>query len=261
MFSLLFSKALCDKSNVDITSTENVNSGNCKFTNCQFKDFGDSVRAFQFSQSQITLEVKSCTFTSFRTGNSDGAVFYHDDSGVALDFEKVDITSCYANGMGGAFYYKSTKDIAAPRFSEVTIYGCSCFNRVFYIQGNEKGTLLFNSCNMSKCSTFANEQSQNNIDDGLFLFCNYHSNLNYCDFVSNTAWNYLVSFEHSNANGEILSSSCNHCSFVDNTFHSRHLIIITHEFSTFTECTFNSGFDLFYFKNNGKVKLETCAIE
>ena len=143
MFFLLFSKALCDKSNTDITSREIVNSGNCKFTNCQFKDFGDSVRAFEFSESQITLEVKSCTFINFRTSNSDGAVFYHNDRSVMLDFEKVDITSCYANGIGGAFYYKSSKDIAAPHFSEVTIYGCSCFNRVFYIQGNEKGTLLF----------------------------------------------------------------------------------------------------------------------
>ena len=172
-------------------------------------------------------------------------------------FHFVCIDSCSALNRGGAYFHVCMM-AGNPEFYYMTIKNCYSNERVIYTDGDFASTMTYTNCNFTKCFQFRNYHS-----DGVFLFCNFNTNVKYSTFDCNEAYSSLVSYEQSN-DGNSITGITEKCNFVHNNFSDNPLILITRQQYVFEHTIIkdNSANEyIFGTSNSGTLMISNCILQ
>ena len=157
---------------------------------CLFYSMTSSAIIFDsdFSSNPLTLKIKEDTFADIKT--SEGAGFSIWEKHVNVEISFACFTNCTATSKGAAFFFQCP-DQKSFSFSikDISLSLCSCSERAIYIVGDHQTDLQIDYGNFS--------HSSSEKETGLYLFCNYNSNINHCTFANNQANTAIISLEES----------------------------------------------------------------
>ena len=232
--------------------------GQSNFENCLFHNMNETAIYFEQSDGNaITLNLNHVTFADISVkGDASSLAVWK--TNVDISFSHVCFSNCIATGKGVLFFIQSDVYSCSHSLTFVSTSQCSCNNRAIYLVGDHQGDIPVIFSNFSYSTTYSST------DIGVYLFCNYNTDISYCTFANNQGNTAIINFEESNSYS--LKGYMGYVNMVDNIYETAdQLIYVTRDDIVLEKCilhNYNNNNDKYLFGNNGgSIKAINCILE
>ena len=239
------------------TSTINVGSlQSYTFIDCLFQISGIAI---EIDGDNSTV---NCIYTTFICPNSGsyGKAIENENRPCDLNLKFVCIADYYSFFHGSAYYFNVEYEPSNAVFSYMTVKNCNSDERVIYTVGNRDSNMAYTNCNFTQCAQYSPNEN------GVFLFCDYNTNIKYSTFEGNEGENYIISYELSGytVDPTLITGVTDKCNIVNNSFSESSLILVTLQHYTIENTIIKDNIgngNVFGTLYSGNLTLNNCVIQ